>query len=563
MASAEVASFDAYAPTRAETEPFDEGDSSIDALAEMDAVPSPHQVGAESAQGDPVAAPQPTSAPIAEPTSAGLSESVAAAIAASESFDATLDLPKLGDSIEERRARLASRMKAARTTFKALGYLDISDDERKEVFGSFAEYDAKLKNPASRSQGDTPEKKDSDAPEKKDSDALHRSLSKGAVDELERVAARVEDRLLALDEYVSPDIFRARIRKDKHPAKLLLRYARVLGSRRFNVGYRRDRFEFLVTELLSIQAPDGTWTLMPRDDARRVLHYILAGLPQGGGQAGDRDAACAYLRESLVRLAAISSYEDFFESGYFLDVHGYKVSMRELTTQPEFLYLSAAVNVEVHNRIERWIANIEGLEKANQLTQTGPPREFLYGQLYAQEESVQAVFGGFRKAKERQLLPGAQRTQPVVKEGAAKAKPKAAQQKPSRTSDLAELLKDQVTKMVLAAVVVLVSLGVVLYETDTVTIAEHSAVALSAEKVRDISPLLANGVVYDKKRVEGDIRRAPWYALEARQRRDTADQINQKLKKMGLPTASIMDGRTAAIKIETGLVVFVDVTTTR
>jgi hypothetical protein len=462
------------------------------------------------------------------------------------SFDQSLEVPKALDTLESKRSRLASRYKAARAGLKVLGFLDLTEEERKETLGLFAEYDGRLKALATA------------LPEvaKKDSSVLHRELTKEGADELERMLGRVEERLLALDEFASQEKFRARITKDKHAPKLLLRYARFLASRRFNVGYRRDRFEYLLTELLTIATSDGRLRLLPRDKASPVLLQVLSGAPQSTTAEADRDAAVAYLRESLERLATLTTHEQFFESGYFLDVHGYKVSMRDQITSPEFLYLSVAINVEIHNRIEGWIVAQEKLLKANQLPQEGKPRDALTGQLRAQEEAVQGVFGGFKHPRDRVSQQTAGRPAAAVKEAPRKeVRKQPAKQTSSAAADLAELARTQLTKMLIVSAVIVVSFSIVLYSTGTVQVTAPAATAIAGKDLKALSPLLISARIRnDDHKLTANLHRARWNKLSAIEKKAEADRLAQHLKQTySLNSAEIYSYKTVAVVVEFGV----------
>ncbi len=519
----------------------DDADSSIDAMAELSFpgslgadVPSPSAVATNAADGG----------------GARLAVQAALMRAGEESFDRTLPLPKPGDSVEERRSRLVGRVKIARTAFKVLGHLDMSEDERKETSALWGEYESKLKAAIVA----LPDGAAVLGNAKRDTAAVHRVLPREALDELERAATRIEERLLAIDAYVPQEAFCARINKDKHPPKVLLRYARMIGSRRFSVGFRRDRFEFLVTELLTAKGTNGLLRLLPRDKAKAVLQQLLTGLPQPSDESA-KESAVAYLREQLERLSTLETHKDFFDSGFFMDVHGYKVSMREHATSPEFLYLSVALNVEIQNRIEGWIATIEGLQKANQLSQDGPPREYLYGQLRAQEESVQSVFGGFRQPKERAAQQAPQRQQePKV---SAKTGKRNAVRQTKGSSELAELFRNEMLKLAVAGVVSLLSLGYVLYATGTVSVTDNAIDYYENGRMEALSPLLVRAVSSDHK-FDGVFEPHKWHALDAHARQDAADRLAAQLKAAGVSSANISSNRVLAVTIEQGLVSFVD-----
>ena len=178
-------------------------------------------------------------------------------------------------------------------------------------------------------------------------DALHLALPAELIDAQERALSKVEDKLLAIDECVADEAFRMRWNKERETPKALLRYARLLAARRFNIGYRRDRFEALAHELLTAKTPAGLsmyYAAAPR--RRRCCDELLRGLPRAANTPAERAAAHSYLRDALDRLHGITSAKQFFASGFFLDVHGYKVSMHDHVSNP-------GVPVPVRRRAER------------------------------------------------------------------------------------------------------------------------------------------------------------------------------------------------------------------
>jgi hypothetical protein len=457
-------------------------------------------------------------------------------VAAEASFDVTLKLPKVQDTLEARRGRLAVRYKAACAAYKVLAGLEISSHARKELIELFAAYEASLKAalpPAA-------------AGEVRDSDQLHNSLPAPGFEEHERALTKVEDRLLAADDTISEEEFRANVSLEKQPAKILLRYARLLAARRFNVGFRRDRFEYLAFELLTNEGPDKRLSLLPRDQAGPVLHHLLAGLAQVAAPE-ERGPAVEHLREALDRLAQIDTSKDFFDSEFFLDLHGYKISMRDQVTCPEFLYLSAALHVELHNRLIAW-------SRAS-----GPALAALRSQLQGQQRSAEDVFTNFRRPRSSQPSAAASSPRPApAKEALPQPVPPRRKKRkpPPPTSDKPNTMIW--VKLAVLALVIVISGASTLYTSGMIQVGTRPTL-LSSAQLQTLSPLLLRATVSEPHhRLDGLVSRPAWKALEKRERRALAADLATKLKQMNIPNAQIMGYKSPLIQIEYSTVVYVD-----
>jgi hypothetical protein len=428
------------------------------------------------------------------------------------------------------RQRLSWRFKSASAAYRMLGPIAPAA-ERRELVALLRDYEVALRAAASEPPAGT----------KQLTDALHAQLAKTAIDHLDKLLTRIEDKLLAVDETVGDEAFRMRWTKERDSPKGLLRYARLLASRRFNVGFRRDRFEALAQELLTARAPSGQLLLMPRSKAGPVLQQLLRGLSSQPAKPQDRSAAISYLRDALDRLQSLAGARQFFDSGFFVDVHGYKVTMHDRITHPEFLFLCVALNVEIHNRLRQWSD-----PKSRSDGSSPPPLASLQAQLRAQEQSVHEVFGNFRKPRElTPVAPGS--GQPTSR--------KAASKKPSRVPASGG---HSVLLFVIAGLFMLGALGANLVTTGVITLKKPAQV-VSQSELRGLSPLLLRGSLSaDGSRFDGLISRPIWQQLDPKQRRARADQLALRLSKLGVQQARLFAYKTRAIEVESGRVVYVD-----
>ncbi|HET6334285.1 MAG TPA: hypothetical protein VFG30_13775 [Polyangiales bacterium] len=455
-------------------------------------------------------------------------------VPADVNFDATLKLPRSRDTLDGRRGRLAVRYKSACTAFKVLSSFEISSSSRKELVDLFSNYEASLRAVLPPTESG----------EKRDSDHLHNSLPAPGFDEHERSLTKVEDRLLALDDSITEDEFRAKVSKEHHPVKSLLRYARVLAMRRFNIGYRRDRFEFLAFELLTNEGSDGRLQLLARDQAGPVLHHLLAGLAQVAAQE-ERGPAVDHLREALDRLGEIDGPKSFFDSEFFLDLHGYKISMRDQITCPEFLYLCAAVHVELHNRLLAW-------------SRSGTPSAAsLDAQLQTQQRAAEEVFSSFRRPRSTPAAKSSPRPAPSKE---ALPQPAASRRK-KRKRAAKSVEKPSVgvwLKLAGLSLVIVLSTTWLLYTTGVFQVGTPPA-ALSSPQLLHLSPLLLRATLSPRQhQLDGLVSRPAWQRLSKHERRAAAADLAAKLKQKNIPNARIVAYKAPVITIEFSTVVFVD-----
>jgi hypothetical protein len=448
-------------------------------------------------------------------------------------FDATLSIPGTTGLALDVRQRLAWRFKAAFAAWKLLVPICQTPEARAELVSAMRSYE-KLLRSTGRAAGETNQPL---------SDAVHAQLSESQTLECDRALTELESALLAVDESLNDETFKAHFSRQREQPKALLRYARFLGARRFGIGYRRDRFETLALELLSARLPSGRLLLMPRKRAGQVLEQLLRGLHRPPVSAEDQGSALSYLRDALDRLENLAGSKQFFDSGFFLDVYGYKISMHDRITSPEFLYLCVALDVEVHNRLQAWSAQASGTGKA-----LGGPLTALHVQLRAQQEAAQAVFSDFHR--------------PLVGHAAATAARAAAPAKkpPKRAEAAQPAVSDESSlwRVAAAAAFALAALGANLYALDYLHWNEPPR-PLADTELKQLSPLLLNGqLTQDGKRFSGLLARPEWRRLSPHERVAEAARLATALKQRGIDHAEVLAYKARAMQIDYGTVVYVD-----
>jgi len=423
---------------------------------------------------------------------------------------------------EQRRRRTIERVLALRDSFRLLGHLDVSEQDRSTVGKLLVGLDGDL---------------GVSAPESviKDPAQALRAPSKEQLDVAERQISVIEDRMLALDELVPADVFAPRIEARKQSKKAIARYARLLASRRMPAGQRRDRFEWIATHLLTARTASGELAVMPPERARAVLQHMIGGLPRKLREQ-ELQEALTYLNEARARLDQVESHDELFESGLYLDFHGYKVSMREQLLSAEFVYLSVVLNAKLHNRIERWIGERERLHDAQQLTLEGTPRDQIMRRLRAQEEEVDSSFGVKRRSPQAVRSDLARESRGPQR--AVESKRAAKASTPASTSGSAS--RSWIV-LVLAVVIALAAGGYVLVHTGLV--AKPAIVALDRQGLSRFSPHLVRGMLVgsgEARTLRGWMQPKRWEQLDPRQKREAADALAKRLVDDDVHNAQVM-----------------------
>lgn len=443
------------------------------------------------------------------------------------------------EQLEARKRRIVARLVTCRDAFRALGFLEIKEADRKDVARLMMGLDEVLE-PARRNLGVA-----------KDPASVVSGCSKDEIDRLERLISPIEDKLLALDDLVPDALLAARVELAKISPKVLARYGRLLVSRRIQAGPRRDRFEWIATTLLSRKTKEGARTLVGPERAAQALELLIGGLPFKAKEQ-ELEEAVEFLTDALDRLAKFPDQEAFFDSEFYIDVHGYKVSMREQLLSPNFVYLSVAINTRLHNRIEQWIGSMERMYNANQLKQEGTPREQLTRRLREADDAVASIFNVKPRgvpAPVTSLVPRVDSKAPGIESKRPKAK--AAKKKARGTGFDGRLIQ-----LLIVLAVILGSGGYLALQMGLVKLDERHD--LPAAQLKQLSPRIFRSFVTGQgksQRFEGVMNRPDWRKLSPTERREEAERIASGLRRLGIHKGVVLAGNTKVIEINDGLVV--------
>jgi hypothetical protein len=175
--------------------------------------------------------------------------------------------------------------------------------------------------------------------------------------------ARNENILFEIDAAMPMSWFRERFARigDKRleselSSEALSRTANLLARRARDVA-RIDRIEFIATRLLTRELPDGQLEALPEGEFFQLLSQLSLGVT---ADDDTRDKAVAFCVSAAERLQQATSVETLLGSGVYLELQGYKKSLREKRLDAAILYACILLSVAITNYLIRFAAG-EGL----------------------------------------------------------------------------------------------------------------------------------------------------------------------------------------------------------
>ena len=122
-----------------------------------------------------------------------------------------------------------------------------------------------------------------------------------------------------------------------------------------------------------------------------------------------------------------------------------------------------------------------------------------------------------------------------------------------------DAVKNQIVKFSVLAALSVISFGYVMISTGTFTVGKPGVRMIQGAELAQLSPLIAfAGIVDDGKWLRGRVLETEWDPLDATQRRMAADRLAKKLSELGVPNAELLRYKTPALRIELGVVTYVD-----
>lgn len=168
-----------------------------------------------------------------------------------------------------------------------------------------------------------------------------------ALGELESSVGKLEKALQALDAQIPMEWFREHFDASQASSVALADYATLLGRHSDVDPARLDRIQFLLTRLVS-------FFVSPEDDSPARRRQLLAeALPPSTLPAGMRETVVAFCHDATRRLGTFTRLKDLIDSGFFVDVRGYKLSLRQQLLDPEVMTAVIELNEATSQTLDR------------------------------------------------------------------------------------------------------------------------------------------------------------------------------------------------------------------
>lgn len=158
---------------------------------------------------------------------------------------------------------------------------------------------------------------------------------------------RATRRLQILDSAAGVHRFRRRLASAHLPDDVVLATATILARDADKDLDRQGRVELLLRRLLVVSADSGE-QVMSREAAAPVLDAACEG---AHASPEVRASALASFHEANTKLHSCESVDDVFSKWVIADVLGFKATLRGAFRDPDVLYASIAFSVEVENRL--------------------------------------------------------------------------------------------------------------------------------------------------------------------------------------------------------------------
>jgi len=343
----------------------------------------------------------------------------------------------------------------------------------------------------------------------------------------ENAVAAAEQRVLEIEARVAAGSYGKMPVRHLQP-KQIARFAGLLARHANDSPARIDRVELLAARLCAGERREGERGLQSRAE-------VLALLRLAGCAAGDEDSrtrALAFFEAAAQRLATLATVDDVFDSGLYLDMRGYKISLKEQRLDPDVLYAAATFAVALGRCIEE-------LPRSSKITEASLAVRFEEA-----ERQIELLFG-----KDAGSASGEEH-----------GKASTAEDDLPRTDPLPFLRRTGARRTVLRAV------GIALAVAGAAVFAVRARGngnlrPLASAELAKLSPLLESGSLSQGKDsfLLARIPSSRWFLMSRSERRAAASNLrNQLLRRRIVAAVVFRDDDVLAIQIERGRVFAVE-----
>ncbi len=361
---------------------------------------------------------------------------------------------------------------------------------------------------------------------------LEGAAHRDALGKLESTVQQLEQKLEALDAQIPMGWFREHFDASHASSVALADYATLLGRYASDDQARLDRIQFLLTRLLS-------FFVSPEDDTPALRRQLLAeALPPPTLAVGTREAVVAFCHDAIRRLGTFTQLKGLIDSGFFVDVRGYKLSLRQKLLDPDVMAAVIELNEATSATVDR-LAEAEqqqGRALAEHLAEVDQRIKAIFSQLRVDESDKSERFESWLKVSADTKRTG--RRRPTAAEYMALG--------PSRKDD---------KRLILGGIALVLTL-VLIFRIPT----SQSMHTLSPTECAQISPLVESCAIGPERSPRifiGTVDKSRWALMDGAARRAVALELAQKVVARGWVGATVMLEEEVVIQIEAGNVLVV------
>lgn len=353
-----------------------------------------------------------------------------------------------------------------------------------------------------------------------------------ALRKLESSVQQLEQKLEGLDAQIPMGWFREHFDASQASSVALADYATLLGRYAGVDPSRLDRIQFLLTRLVS-------FFVSPEDDSPALRRQLLAeALPPPTLAAGTREAVVAFCHDATRRLGSFTRLKELIDSGFFVDVRGYKLSLRQQLLDPDVMTAVIELNEATSATLDR-LAEAEAAQG-----------KALEEHLAEVDLRIKAIFKQVRVDESEKT----QRFEAWLK-GSAEARA-SGKKRPTARDYMAIGANPREDRRLVLGAIALVLLLVLLFRLPT----EQHLHTLSSAECVELSPLLVSGAVSPEKApriLVGAVDKSRWALMDVPARREAALKLAEKVAARGWVAATVMLEEQVVMQIEAGNVLVV------
>lgn len=356
--------------------------------------------------------------------------------------------------------------------------------------------------------------------------------------EIDKDLSNVEDVLLTLERRVPLSFLRHNTDEQDFGDVALAHYLRFQIQNLKIAPTSWSRIDLLISRLAAAREVSGVFRV--RTD-QEVAELLSSCVPPSTIKPHVRKAAITYFRNASKRLEEFERVEELFSSGVYVDVLGYKLSLRYDYFDPQVLYASAEFNLA----LEEWV------ETTHEVSMRSLDPQFAQAR-----EQVRKIFGNTDSSRPARG-PSIATTSPSP--AAGRRASKSASKSGKRTSKGESVVSWRLLAAIaglLAALVWAIPTALSWYRSE-----QGNLTSVSTSETGNISAVLRSGAWSGsgaKRIFIGHLDSASWAKLDDKQRRDEADAIREKLSHRQVSTGFIYNNDVLAVSIMEGQLRFVE-----